>query len=180
MLSGDSTSQPISSTRAGWLLAGIVLLGLVLRLAVFSGYVGIDDNTYITDAYRFAEGRYDATPYHGTARLGTVGTLAILFRVLGTSLFAVAITPLLFSLTSILLAYLTGKLVYNDLRVALLGALFVAVYPLDVIYATQYWSDVGLATLMWVAFSVLLRSRTTKHEHPLFCRRLGLGIGLSV
>ena len=37
MLNGNSTSQRVSSAQAAWLLAGIVLLGLALRLAVFSG-----------------------------------------------------------------------------------------------------------------------------------------------
>jgi 4-amino-4-deoxy-L-arabinose transferase-like glycosyltransferase len=158
------------------LLAVVVLLGLALRLAVFAGYVGIDDVTYISDAYRLAEGRWDVSTYFGTARLGMTGTLAVLFYVFGPSLAAVVVQPLFWSLLAIPLAYVTGRVVFNDVRVALLAALFVAVYPLDVIYATQYFPDVGAATLMWAAFLCFYVAEQKQHGGWHLAAGIALGV----
>jgi len=134
------------------ILLGIMLFGLSVRLVAFTGYTGIDDITYISDAYKWSEGRIEASRYFGSARVGMIGPLAILFRLFGPNLAAVAGIPLFWSTLCIPLAYATGKVVYGDVRTALLAALFVAVFPLDVIYATQYFPDVGLAALVWVSF----------------------------
>ena len=172
----DSTASANLSKGAFRTLAVILLVGLTLRSAIFAGYIGIDDITYISDAYRLAEGRWEATTYFGTARLGMTGTLAILFSLFGPSLAAVVVQPLFWSVLAIPLAYATGKLVFKDVRVALLAAFCVAVYPLDVIYATQYFPDVAAATLMWVAFLCFYLAERERHGAWHFAAGVATGV----
>jgi hypothetical protein len=155
----------------------LLVLGVLLRLAVFSGYVGIDDMTYISDAYRFAEGRFDVSSYFGTARVGMTGTLALFFWLFGPSLAAVVALPLTCSIANIVLTYFTGRVVYEDDRVALTGALFVMVYPLEVIYATQYFPDVMAATFTSVAFLCFYLAEKSGKGWLYFAAGAGTGTG---
>jgi len=174
--------------RPMWVLLGILLLGLSLRLAAFTGYTGIDDITYISDAYKWSEGRIEASRYFGSARVGMIGPLAILFQLFGPNLVAVAGIPLFWSTLCIPLAYATGKVVYGDVRTALLAALFVAVFPLDVIFATLRWRQfdgqsgclrlLGKGTFPRSSeyrclFSVLriLACKSFQHQAPIHARR---------
>jgi len=104
----DQRSLQSLMQRPMWVLLGIMLLGLCLRLAVFTGYTGIDDITYISDAYKWSEGRIEASRYFGSARVGMIGPLAILFRLFGPNLAAVAGIPLFWSTLCIPLAYVIG------------------------------------------------------------------------
>ncbi len=169
----NAQSSPLATLG---LLVAVLLFGLVLRLAIFAGYVGIDDITYISDANRIAEGRWEVSTYFGTARLGMTGTLAALFYLFGPSLAAVVVQPLFWSLLAIPLAYVTGKIVFNDTRVALLATLFTAVYPLDVIYSTQYFPDVAAATLMWVAFLCFYVAEQKRHGGWYLAAGVAMGV----
>jgi hypothetical protein len=147
-----SMSGEMSATRARWILVAILLLGFILSVLVFTGYEAGDDGQYISIAYEFTQGRFDARVDFAQARLGMTGPLALLFVTVGPSLWTVAVIPLFWSLVCIGLAYSIGKVVYRDDRTALLAALLTAVFPLHVIMSTQYFPDLGVAALTGTAF----------------------------
>ncbi len=152
------------SRRAGWLLLGILALAVVLRLFAFSGYIDGDDATYIARAVQVADGRFDAGLSHWGARLGVFVPAALLFKTFGPGLAWVVAAPFCWSLISAVLAYLVGKVVYGDVRVGLLAALFVAVFPMDIIMATQLYPSMGQAALMTTAFlAFYLAERRNRH-----------------
>ncbi len=150
----DERRQPIQPRKNSLFVLGVILAtATLLRLAVFTGYHGEDDLFYVALGCELAEGRADPTDgRHWQARSAMVVPLAVLFRVFGPSITALAALPLLWSLSCIGLAYLIGRLVYQDEKVALLGAFFVAIFPMDVTMATIYLPAMGIAAFAAASF----------------------------
>ena len=115
---------------------------------------------------------------HWQARLGMLIPLTVLFKALGPSLGAAVILPFFWSLLSVVLAYVAGQVIYQDARISLLASLFVAVFPLDVIYSTQYFPDLALAALTGLSFILFLIAQKSKGNAPLFAIS-GLVLGLA-
>jgi len=174
----EAANRPVSPLAHAGLLAGVLLLGLALRLAVFTGFERGDDMQYITNAYQLAEGRLEARYDFAQARLAMTGPLALLFRIFGPGLGVVVILPLAWSLGGIVLAYVTGRVVYRDSRVGLLGAALLAIYPLDVLMATQYFPNFGAAVFLWAAFLCLFMGE--KETSTVYYFGAGFAFGLAL
>ena len=146
-MTGTQVKNPM-----GW-LAAIVAIAALLRLAAFSGYQGGDDRLYIQHAFELSQGRLIPDTFsHWQSRLGMLLPLAGLMRIFGASLAVVAAIPFFWTLVTVVLGYVAGQIFYRNTRTSLLAALLVAVFPLDVIFATQYFPDMALAALTGIAF----------------------------
>ena len=127
--------------------------GLAAAVGGVFGLPGGDDRLYIQHAFELSQGRLiPDTSSHWQARLGMLLPLAGLMRTWGASLGVIAAIPLVWTLVSVVLGYVAGQAFYRDERVALLAALLISVFPLDVIFATQYFPDMALAALTGIAF----------------------------
>src|SRR3989344_9101540 len=132
-----------------FLLLLIVLFGLALRLAFFSG-MGISDSlVYSKTADDLNNGRginTDSTLTLST-RIGIVNATAFSYKIFGINDFSSVLFPLLTSLASIILIFYFGKLLFNE-NAGLISALLLSFFPLDVVYSTQLLSDLPSAFFM--------------------------------
>ena len=151
-----------SSTRRAW-LPGILAVALLIRLLLFSGIQGNDDAIYYSGALRISRGEPLPQDDLLQTRVGYVAPLAVLFRVLGPGLLGLTALPLLVSLGLVSLAYLLGRDRYGE-RVGRGAALILAVFPLDVAYATQLNTDGALA--LWLGLAAWLLGRVPSATSP--------------
>jgi 4-amino-4-deoxy-L-arabinose transferase-like glycosyltransferase len=156
-------------------LAGVVFLGLLLRVAFFSGYSGTDDTYYIQAAYRVSVGDFTAFDSHFAVRSGLVLPTAAAYRTLGVSLLTTALLPLCCSLAGLLVAFALGQRLF-DRRVGLLAALLVAVLPLDVIFASELFACTPVALLTGVVAYCLVCDNAARTAGPAFAAGLCLGV----
>ena len=116
----------------------LVVLGAAaaLRLAFFSGMVLYDDYHYAFRAWQLAEGHFEPPVGVFSARVGLVGPTALVYAMFGVSRASTSAFPFACSMGSVVATYLLGRRLWDD-RVALFASLFVAIFPLDVIYAGE-------------------------------------------
>src|SRR6266581_2507853 len=97
-----------------------VALGLAagLRIVSHSGPIGSDDLGYAELAHKLAQGTASVTAYEGAPafqlRIGIIAPTALAFRLVGVREWALAIYPLVLSLASILLAFMAGRMFFNE------------------------------------------------------------------
>lgn len=174
----QTEGSSISSKREFWTLIVILVIAFALRLSVYSGFVDGDDSAYISWSVQVAEqGEMSEGAHHWSRRIAVYYPVAALFALFGKSLVWAAAVPLFWSMCSIVLIYLTGKTVYEDARIALLGAALMAVFPLDVIMATQLFPAMGMAALTSAAFLAFYQAE--KKDSKLLYAAAGLALGLA-
>lgn len=133
-----------------WLLA----LALVVRVVFFHGFVGADDVAYLTEAQSLLglERSWELHPHN--QRHGMVVPTALLLLLGRGSFHALSLFPLLASLAGVLLARDLGERLTGDAAVGRAGAVFLALLPIDVVFASQLYPDlpasVGVAASFWV------------------------------
>jgi hypothetical protein len=119
------------STR--WVLAGIILLGITLRLyLLFSSQVIIEADEALVGLQAFGILRGERPIFYpGQAYGGSLESylVAAVFQLLGASPLTLKLVPLAFSIGFIFATYVLVKEIYNP-EVGLLSALFVAFCPL--------------------------------------------------
>lgn len=124
-----------------WVELGLVLLlALVVRVALFNGAFGSDDNVYYERALQVAQGVWTSSNYNGALRYGfnlPAGALVALF---GTTLWAVNLWPLLCSLIEVAMVYAFAHAL-GGRRVAIVAAVLLATTPLHVAVATRIHAD---------------------------------------
>ncbi len=174
-----------SSHRTGLALALILIAAAGLRVMSFIGYgYDGDDVAYADLAHRIVAGGFreahERTSLIFPARIGILAPAAMAFKVFGVSEQALAVYPFVVSLAGILLAYMAGKVFFNE-RVGLLAALFHAFLPVDVRYGTLLYPDPPGA--LWMNGAILLIYVASRGA---FRRRItagmlaGLCLGLSL
>ncbi len=159
------------------ILIGVTLLGLLLRIVYFQGFVGKDDLTYIDDGYRLARGDYLPRPNEWDVRIGIIAPLALAIRVFGLHDWSVALYPLCLSLLSLPLIYTLGKTLYSE-RVGLIAALLLACFPQDIHYATVAYSV--LPSVFYASLAILLAYRSRRPRTRRARLRLAAGAGLAM
>lgn len=150
------TAVALSAVRSrpeGVTLSLIMLLALGIRIALFNGAFGSDDNVYYERALDVARGEWSSANYNGALRYGFNIPAGLLSAVFGTSLMAVNMWPLLCSLAEILAVYwfaaaLGGK------RMAITAAVLLSCAPLHVSVATRIHADPVVAAFL--TFGVVL------------------------
>ena len=135
-----------------WLII-ILIFALILRLTLFTGLNWSDDPGYANDANRVSHGTFYLGNWVNGMRLGIIYPIAFSFAFFGVNDLSVALYPLLCSLGSIIVIFLLGKRMINP-QAGLIGALLLAVFPINIIYSTWPMPDVPLA--LFGALSILL------------------------
>ena len=129
----------------------IILVGIALRSYCFGGMWGTDDGEYGRLANALARGDFDEfvkenyidnfnAPAQLPFRFGMTVPLALLFRLFGVNEAALFAYPLFLSVSSIILAFLFGRLLFNT-NAGIIAAALWAVFPEDVSLATSFLPD---------------------------------------
>ena len=138
----------------------ILAVSICLRITTFNGhgFGGGDDAAYADLAYSLVAGdfhraRETAAPIY-PARVGVIVPAAVAFKLFGVSEAALAVYPLLVSLVGVIVAFLAGRMIFNE-SAGLIAALLVALLPVDVRYATLLYPDPPAVLLSNVAILLL-------------------------
>lgn len=165
-------------------VAGIVAMGLVARIA---GFVGptfswrSDESRFIELVQNMSNGYFPDGPaeWFGT-RLVMLAPPAGIFRVFGSGDLQVAVWPTIWSLASIVVAYLLGGEIASH-RVGVVAALVVALTPMEARLGTVLRPDAIAPAMVGFAVWFALRSaRTDASRWWAFGAGLALGAGWSV
>ena len=121
----------------------------------------------------------EETHYNGL-RLGILFPVSLLYNIFGVNEFSSNILILLISLSSIILIYKFGKLLFND-KVGLLSAFLLSFFPWDVVYATQLLTDLPAAFFVAVSIYFFLKSEMIRDsaKSNIYCLFSGLWLGIA-
>jgi hypothetical protein len=134
----------------------IATVAVTVRLVFFTGLQGNDDYIYSRAAYLVAGGE---APWVNclTLRWGYILPVALLYAVFGVRVACLVAPNLAASLLLVGLAYRFGRDLYS-VREGRVAALFVALLPLDVYYATESHADLPMTALVMLALYLLWAS----------------------
>jgi len=135
----------------------ITLLGLALRLYFFTGISSADDLSVAGAAFKLMDGGPYLPEGHYDARIGMSYPLAGIFALFGVGDIQMAVIPLLASMAAALLTFLITRKMAGD-SAALFAVFAVAIFPLDVFYASQFMPDGLLGVLLAGAMYAAIRA----------------------
>ena len=137
----------------------IILLAISLRLLFFNGLRGHDDWVYLF---------YTKSLYYGITkeafsslwgmRLTVILPALFLFKIFQPSYTLAFLPTFLFSLGSVILAYLISLNIFKNKKVALLSAFFMSFYTLEVFVGTTIRSDVEVAFFSGLSIYFFIKS----------------------
>jgi hypothetical protein len=167
------------STR--WVLAGIILLGIALRLYLLFGSQGIieaDEALVGLQAFGILRGERPIF-YPGQAYGGSLESylVAAVFQFLGASPLNLKLIPFLFSTLFIFMTYQLAREIYNP-PIGLLSALFVALCPLLLTaFSLKTWGGYSQTPVLGnLALILLQRTLSRRTQYKGLCKAtLGLG-----
>jgi len=150
MTDGSSRAQTAGLTpgvrRAAILL--VVLLAVALRLYGMTGNITFDSVVYAQDAYNLLKGTFNlATDSWYSHRLPVFVPVAMSYAVFGVGNLSTNLWPMLLSLLQVLAVLWVGRRLFGA-ETAILATVFMAMIPLDVIYAGVLAPDAVLAALL--------------------------------
>jgi len=158
-----------------WLVF-ILVFAFALRLNFFIGLNLNDDLTYVNTAHDIIRGKFNFNAWIFAVRHMMNFPIAFFFFILGISDFSAALWPLLTSIGSIVIAYYIGKKIF-DVKVGLLSAFLLSIFPVDVAYATTIVPDIPVAFFM--GLSVYLFLLGEKGKNTMYYFLSGTAIGLA-
>jgi 4-amino-4-deoxy-L-arabinose transferase-like glycosyltransferase len=171
----DHIFEYISSSSSIMILL-ILLFGLILRLAHFSGITGGDDMIYAYNIYKFSIGNFEPGTSHWDIRLAFLLPISLFVRIFGYNEFALALFPLICSMANIFLIYSLAKLLFTE-RIALYAAFLLSFFPLEVIFATMIFGDMVLALFMGLVVFYFLKGET--QNNFIYYLLSGLCVGMA-
>lgn len=131
----DIGKMNIGPLTGGWVLAGLFVLALLLRLVCFTGLVASDDVAYAENAQRIANGTYILEYHHFAIRYAVLLPIGLVYAIAGVSEWSTIAVPLLASSLSVVLMALIAARLFSN-KAALIAALLMATFPLQVRFAT--------------------------------------------
>jgi hypothetical protein len=138
----NGSGAPSLSSGDFWKLALLLGLTAAVRLIFFTGMALGDDVFYVTQSLACAQlASWPPEPLHWHTRLGVILPTVLSLKTFGTQPLAFVAWPLFISTLGVLVCFRVA----DDLagrRAAWLAAMFQAVFPLEVIYATHLFPDV--------------------------------------
>ncbi len=170
--------QPRSPRSTQLLLVSIVIIGLAIRFAFASVYVGFDDRHYIEGAYLLSVGQQSGTPQHFETRNGMVGSTAALFAAFGVNAATAVAIPLACSALGFLALFLLGRDLFDE-TTALVAAALLAVFPLDVIFATTTSPTTPIGLFAGAAILLFALGERTRDTRTFAVAGASLGIAAS-
>lgn len=171
-----------------WMML-VVLVGLAFRLFFFMGYQGIGsthEDIFAKKAYELAsawgEGNfwgYQATTSAIEFRVGLVFPLAVLFYFFGVSEITAVSFTLACSLLNLVLVVCIGKRLFN-FKTGILAGMLLAIFPVDVLYASVVWPDPGFCLFQLVAVWMFLNGLDEGGEHRKYAWFYGSGFAVGI
>ena len=139
--------------RDAAIIAALCAAGLIVRLALFSGYQGQDDRIYIFYAEHLASTGHVPVDVKNQwiGRIGGWVPVAGSIRAFGASELSLASWSLVCSLALIATVYLLGRLLF-DRRIAISAGILAVAFPLEIIYSTTDYVDVPAG--FWIVLSL--------------------------
>lgn len=153
--------------RAGWHdgYLGVVLIGFVLVgswMILLGSPLGHDESVYAQRGLYYATGGEPTLGYWNDYRApGLPLLMSVVLKASATDLAARAV-PLLLAITGLLLTWWWARMVFDDNRVGILAALFLALMPGYMQFSWQISVDIPSAVLGLAAACVLLAASTGK------------------
>jgi hypothetical protein len=148
----------VDRVRHAWIVGGLTLLGLALRMFFFTGFAFGDDIFYGLQAAEHAlNGAWPPQPYHWQTRLGVTMPTTLSLMMFGREPLAYVLWPLVVSVAAIPACYLMARVFVAD-RIALLAAAFQACFPIELIYATQLYPDVPVGLFSAISIWFWIRA----------------------
>lgn len=169
-----AVTRSIPLARGDWAFAAVLLLALGIRIALFNGAFGSDDNVYYDRALDIAQGHWSSANYNGALRYGfnlPAGLLTLLF---GPSLWAVNLWSLLCSLIEVGMVYVFAR-AQGGQRMAAVAGLLLACAPLHVSVATRIHADPVVAAFLTSGVVLTYFGWRDRRSGVLFGAGLALG-----
>ena len=171
--------QNIRSRFSGFILQGkqlqfsqhigiiilLLLLGIIIRIYFFSGFVLGDDPTYAQYVSLILKGNYPKIDEFAVfaCRPVLLFVTAIPVYLFGWQEWSFVLPILIAALFNITIIYLAGNRLHSPLA-GILGALAYLIFPLDAVNATTYSNDILLSTFIWGGGFLLLFSYKKFHQ----------------
>jgi len=133
----------------------ILLLGLILRLAFFSGMGASDPLWYSKAAYNLDKGIDQDNVATLSTRIGLTYPVYLIYNLFGVNDLTSALFNLVTSMLSIALMFFFGSLLFGA-RVGLIAAFLFSIFPLEIVYATKLSSDFPAAFFMGLGIFIFL------------------------
>src|SRR6185503_3659841 len=171
-----SPSAADVSRKPTLVLGLIVIAAAILRLVFFSGLVLYDDASYVKRAYELSTGLMRPPTTQFEARIGLVGPTALLYRAFGVGPRTTVAFPLACSLLSVLAAAFFGARLFG-VRTGLLASLLLAIFPMDVIFASELFATTPSTLLVGSGLGLFLLAERSRR--PLVYLASGLALGLA-
>jgi 4-amino-4-deoxy-L-arabinose transferase-like glycosyltransferase len=130
------------------LLLCILLFAACVRGLLFTGTWSADSLAYAYHAYLIEQGKFTLTAYVHALRFALLLPVSFCYWLFGVHELSTVLYPFLCSLSSIVLIYYLGRFWFADRTAGLVSAFLLAVFPLDVFYASQLMPEIPLSFLM--------------------------------
>ncbi|MGB8273748.1 MAG: glycosyltransferase family 39 protein [Alphaproteobacteria bacterium] len=148
-----------------WRWLGVIyVLAVALRLYSFGGIAGADDVSIAGIALDTIESGFKLPNSHYALRIALTLPLAGVFSVFGVGDWQFALLPFVSNLAGIGLAFAIGRRLCGD-AAGLLAALLLALFPLNVVFATQLFPDGPLGVAVAASFYLALRIKDSDHPY---------------
>lgn len=154
------------------------LLGgaLAWRLLLFIGAQGSDDGVYSDMAHAILTRSHHVAADVFSTRVGYLGAIAASYATFGAGPFTLVLPNLVFSLAGIALAWRLAR-EFTDEAGAWRTAALLAIFPLDVFFATEAHTDLPLAVFVSGALLLFLTARKSDRIAGLVAAGVVLGLG---
>jgi len=133
----------------------ILALGVLVRLVFWVGFMGSDEATYLKAAKLVLAGEWPTSNYIGVLRYGVNLPMAGAMALGGVSEGAAVFWGLACSVLEVAVVFVLGYQLAGT-RVGLLAAVFLAVLPAHVHYASRIMADPPLALLVSLGMSLMI------------------------
>ncbi|WIT11320.1 glycosyltransferase family 39 protein [Paucibacter sediminis] len=174
MAAPNYLARPMSTQQALSWLCLILLLALLLRCALWVGFMGSDEVTYLQSAMGVLSGEWPRSDYIGALRYGVNIPMAAMMALAGVSESGAALWGLSCSVLEVAVVFALGRQLAG-VRTGLFAALLLALMPVHVHFATRMMADPALGLFVSVGMWMLvLAEQRSSHLHYLLS---GLAFG---
>lgn len=144
-------------------LALILLLSMVIRIAFFNGVFGSDDLVYLNRAVQISKGVWSSSNYNGALRYGFNIPAGFFIYLFGKNVFAANLWSLICSLAEIAIVYLFALKIWGR-NAALYTGLILAFMPLHIAVATRIHSDPVVSCALTFCFIVFFMAEQYRNS----------------
>jgi len=148
----------LSKKERNFLLWTINLWVILFWYWSFDGFYFYDDITYAKEAANLLGGTFSVSEDHFTHRWFVIFLTAGVLKIFGVSHYAVVLTPLLFTLITVNLVFLT--LAKSNLNIAILAAALTSLDFYTVFFSNKLYPDPLITGLAFIVMAILFRLYT--------------------